>query len=163
MEQSPLALQIFRQGQEDAPEACTKNDLFSPYDCLPCGTKAWHTPYSEPICIPLMAQSLWKSNGPHWKHVRGRPTIVLSFRTIVLKTAQKRPFLDEKSAMEWARRLKTARNLFVVMRVCSSVVLSYLDAGFERRCRRNDFSTACCCQNVLLTLCPKKGCKTSTR
>ena len=32
-------------------------------------------PYSPPICIPWMAQSLWKNNGPHWKHLRGRPTI----------------------------------------------------------------------------------------
>ena len=35
------------------------------------------------------------------------------------------------------------RNLFVVMRVCSPVVLSYLDAGFEPRCGRKDFWTAC--------------------
>ena len=49
---------------------------------------------------------------------------------IVLKTAQKRPFLDTKSAIERARRLKTAPNLFVVMRVCSPDVFSYLDARF---------------------------------
>ena len=36
------------------------------------------------------------------------------------------------------------RNLFVVMRVYSSVVLSYLDAGFEPRCRRKDFWITCC-------------------
>ena len=40
-------------------------------------------------------------------------------------------FLNTKSAVEWARRLKMQRNLFVVMRLGSTVVLSYLDAGFE--------------------------------
>ena len=44
------------------------------------------------------------------------------------------------------------------MRVCSLVVLSYLDAGFEPQCRRKDFGTTC----LLRTLGPKKGCKTST-
>ena len=92
---------------------------------------------------------------------------------IVLKTAQKRPFLDTKSAVEWARRLKTQRNLFAVMRLCFPVVLSYLDAGFEARCGRKDFLLACCCCCLLLLLAvaaktccspldPKKWCKTST-
>ena len=40
----------------------------------------WHYSMAHAICIPLMAQSLWKNNGPHWKHLRGRPTIVLSFQ-----------------------------------------------------------------------------------
>ena len=91
--------------------------------------------------------------------------------TIVLKTALKRPFLDTKSAIERARRPKTAQNLFVVMRICSPVVLSYLDAGFEPRCGGKGFLTACCC---LLLAClllaktccsplnPKRWCKTST-
>ena len=70
------------------------------------------------------------------------------FGTIVLKTAQKQSFLDTKSAVERARRLETARNLFPVMRLCSPVVLSYLDAGSEPRCRCKDFLTAC----VLLLL-----------
>ena len=56
-----------------------------------------------------------------------------------MKIAQKRPFLDTKSAIEQARRLETARNLFVVMRVGSPVALSYSDAGFEPRCPRKDF------------------------
>ena len=71
---------------------------------------------------------------------------------IVLKTAQKRPFLETKLAIEWAIRLETARNLFVAMRVCSSVVLSYLDAGFEPRCGRKDFWTACLLACLLLLL-----------
>ena len=56
------------------------------------------------------------------------------------------------------------RNLFVVMRLCSPVVLSYLDAGFEPRCGRKDFWTFClllaemCCS----PLAPKRWCKTST-
>ena len=37
------------------------------------------------------------------------------------------------------------RNLFVVMRIRSPVVLSYLDAGFEPPCGRKDYSCACCC------------------
>ena len=61
------------------------------------------------------------------------------------KTAQKRPFLDTKSAVEPARRLETQRNVFVVMRLGSPVVLSYLDARFEPRCGRKDFLCACCC------------------
>ena len=68
---------------------------------------------------------------------------------IVLKTAQKRPFLDTKLAVERARRLKTQRNLFVVMRICSPVVLSYLDAGFEPRCGHKEFWTFC----LLLAAC----------
>ena len=41
------------------------------------------------------------------------------------------------------RRLKMVPNLFVVMRVCSPVVLSYLDAFFEPRCHRKVFGNAC--------------------
>ena len=58
------------------------------------------------------------------------------------------------------------------MRVCSPVVLSYLDAGFEPRCGRKDFLSACCCCLLLLlaaaaktcssSLDPKRWCKTST-
>ena len=96
------------------------------------------------------------------------------FRTIILKTAPKRRFLDTKSAVEWARRLKMQPNLFVVMRLGSLVVLSYLDAGFDVRCRRKDFWTTCC---LLLAACclllaaaktccssldSKRWCKTST-
>ena len=96
------------------------------------------------------------------------------FRTIVLKTAQKRPFLDTKSAVERASRLKKKQNLFVVMRLCSPVVLSYLDAGFQRCCGRKNVWTAaacCCCLLLLLLLLaktcssaldPKRWCKTST-
>ena len=62
------------------------------------------------------------------------------------------------------------RNLFVVMRLGSKVVLSYLDAGFEPRCGRKDFWTACCCCCCLLllaktcssALAPRRWCKTST-
>ena len=53
--------------------------------------------------------------------------------------AHKGPFLDTKSAIERARRLKTARNVFVVARVGSPLVVRYLDAGFEPRCRCKDF------------------------
>ena len=70
---------------------------------------------------------------------------------IVLKAAPKRPFLDTKPAVERARRLETAQNLFVVLRVCSPVVLSYLDAGFEPICTRKHFLIACC--YLLLAAC----------
>jgi hypothetical protein len=69
VEQSMLALQMFLHGQNDRPETWLKNGLFSPRNCPPRGTTAWHTPYSPPICIPLMAQSLWNNYGPHWKHL----------------------------------------------------------------------------------------------
>ena len=44
------------------------------------------------------------------------------------------------------------QNLFVVMHICSLVVLSYLDAGFEPRCGRKDFLLAAfgCCLLLLL-------------
>ena len=79
VEQSPLALQMFLHGQYDRPATWLQNGLFSPRNSPPPGTTAWHTPYSPPICISLMAQSLWKNNGPQWKQLRGRPTIFLSF------------------------------------------------------------------------------------
>ena len=69
-----------------------------------------------------------------------------------MKTAQKRPFLDTKSAIERARQLETARNLIVGMGDCSPLVLSYLDAGFEQRCGSKDFCTVCCCCVLLLWL-----------
>ena len=89
---------------------------------------------------------------PYVAHQRSSST----FRTIVLKTAPKWPFLDTKLAIEWARRLETARNLFVVMRLCFPVVLSYLGAGFDPRCRRKDFSCVCCCCCCLLLLLLKR-------
>ena len=61
----------------------------------------------------------------------------------MLKIAQKGPYLDTKLAIDRARWLKTARNLLVVMRVCYPVVLSYLGGGFEPRCGRKAFWTAC--------------------
>ena len=48
-----------------------------------------------------------------------------------LKTGSKRPFLDTKSATKRARWLEMAQNLFVVMCICSPVILSYLDVNFE--------------------------------
>ena len=44
------------------------------------------------------------------------------------------PLMCNVGAVERARRLEMAQNLFVVMRVCSTVVLSHLDAGFEPQC-----------------------------
>ena len=61
MLQSPLALQMFLHGHDVCPETWLKNGLFSPPNSPPRGTTAWHTPYSPPICIPLMAQLLWTS------------------------------------------------------------------------------------------------------
>ena len=68
------------------------------------------------------------------------------------------------------------RNLFVVMRLGSPIVLSYLGAGFEPRCGRKDFLCACCLLLLLAAAClllllaktccsalaPKRWCKTST-
>ena len=45
------------------------------------------------------------------------------------------------------------QNLFVVMRLGSPVVLSYLDAGFELRCGLNDFLLACLLLLLLLAAC----------
>ena len=63
----------------------------------------------------------------------------LVFRTMLLKTSPKQPFLDTKSVRETARWLETACNPFVVMRLSSPVVLSNLDAGLEPRCPSKDF------------------------
>ena len=52
------------------------------------------------------------------------------------------PLLDTKSAVERTRRLETARNFFMVMRVGSLVVLNYSDARFEPQFRRKDFLIA---------------------
>ena len=80
------------------------------------------------------------------------------FRVIILKTAPKRLLLDTKLAIERARQLEMAApNLIVVMRICSAVVLSYLDAGLEPQCPRKEFScclllllaAACCCLLLL--------------
>ena len=60
--------------------------------------------------------------------------IVVSFQDNRLKTAQKRPFLDTKWAVNRAKRLESTQNSFPVMRVCFLVVLSHLDAGFEPQC-----------------------------
>ena len=89
-----------------------------------------------------------------------------------MKVDPKRPFVETKSAIDWARRPELLRNLFVLMRVCCPVVLSYLDTGFEPLCPGMDFLIAYCCLLLLLlpaiakmccsSLDPKKGCKTST-
>ena len=53
-----------------------------------------------------------------------------------------------------------AQNLLQVMCICSAVILSYLNAGFEPRFPQKTFyvpATCCCCQKVLLTLHPKRG------
>ena len=61
--------------------------------------------------------------------------------------------------------------LFHVKGFCFAIILSYLDTRFETWCPQKNFYALvfiatvaiACCQNVLLTLEPKKGCKTSTR
>ena len=70
--------------------------------------------------------------------------------TIVMKTTPKYPFLDGKSAIVRARRLESARNMFVVMCLCSVVVVSYLNVCFDPLCARKDFLTACCFLLLLL-------------
>ena len=74
------------------------------------------------------------------------------------KTAQKRPFLDTNSAVERARRLKVQRNVVVVMRLGSPVVLSYLDAGFEPHCGGKDFLSACLLLLLLLAAAAAAAC-----
>ena len=46
-----------------------------------------------------------------------------------------------------------AQNLFAMMRICSPFVLGYLDAGFEPRCGRKDFLTACLLLLLLAAAC----------
>ena len=96
VEQSLLALQMFPHGHEDGPETWLKNDFFSPPNRPPRGTTARHPPCSPPICISLMAQSLWKNNGPGWKHLRGRPTDILSFEDDRLENRPKTAIFGHK-------------------------------------------------------------------
>ena len=126
-----------------------------------------HLPsFDSPIALKEQRPS---SETPAWRS-GDRPELSGRSSSKQPKTAQKRPFLDTKSSVERARRLEMQRNLFVVMRLCSPVVLSYLDARFEPRCGPNDFLCACClllAAPVAAKTCspasdPKRGCKTST-
>ena len=107
------------------------------------GTRLIEHPFAI-LCSPITM----KEQGPHRKHRLGVAAIVLNFQDDRPENSPKQPenghFLDTKSAVERAKRLETQRNLFVVMRLGSPVVLSYLDAGFEPRCGRKDFWGACC-------------------
>ena len=69
--------------------------------------------------------------------------------------------------MKQARWLKMTRNLFQMMRVCSMVILSYLDADLSHGVNINNFGSsaavaAACCYNMSLALDPKIGSKIST-
>ena len=147
VEERPLPLEMCPDSQDDRPQTRLKNGSFSPQNAPPCGTTAWY------ICHHLIAQSPWKNNGPHCKRPLDTPPIVLSFQDDCPENNPKTANLDTQSTIEQARRLETAQHLFAVMRLCSPVVLSYLDARFEPRCGRcgpKDFLLACCCLLLLL-------------
>ena len=59
------------------------------------------------------------------------------------KTASEWPFLDTKLAVEQARQLKTHQSLFVVISICSPLVLSHSDVAVEPRCGHKGFWTFC--------------------
>ena len=125
-----------------------------------------HVPsFDSPIAMKKQEPSL-ETNARHSGDL-------LNFQDDDPQNSPKRQLFDTKSAIEGARRLETARNLFVVMRVCPPVVLSYFDAGFEPMCGRKDFLTSCCCLLLLFvaaaaakmccsSLDRKRWCKTST-
>ena len=127
-----------------------------------------HLPsFDSPIAMKEQRPS---SETPAWRS-GDRPELSGRSSRKQPKTAQKRPFLDTKWAVRPARRLETQRNLFVVMRLSSPDVLSYLDAGFEPRCGLKDFWGACCllllaaavaAKTCCSALAPKRWCKTST-
>ena len=94
VEERLLALEMRIHSQDDRPETRLKNGLFSPQNGPPRGTTAWYMPYCTRICHHLIAQSLWKNNGPHWKHLHGTPTIVLNFH-------DDRPENSPKTAIFW--------------------------------------------------------------
>ena len=78
----------------------------------------------------------------------------------------------------WLTRLQITQNLFHEIHICSVVSLSYLDASFEPRCKKDFLCAckglllvllaACCCycfccyDNTFLNPYPIVGCKTST-
>ena len=157
VEERSLALEMCLHGYGDCPETRLENGSFSPQNGPPRGTTAWYTPYwrthlpsfDSPIAMKDQRPS---SETPAWRS-GDRPELSGQSSRKQPKTAQKRPFLDTKLAIERARRLETAQNLFVVMRICSPVVLSYLDAGFEPRCGGKDFWTFCCLLLLLAVAC----------
>ena len=80
VEQRPIALQMFLHGQDNHPKRLPQNELFSPCNCVPHGTTAWHMPYSPYICFLLMPRLLWYINGNHGKHLRSRQAILRGFQ-----------------------------------------------------------------------------------
>ena len=62
-------------------------------------------PSSSPICKHLIVQSLCKKNNANRNRLLDRPTIILNFRTIVLKTAQKRLLFTSKWTTAWHHSL----------------------------------------------------------
>ena len=57
----------------------------------------------------------------HWRCLLDTMAIVLNFHSDPLKATPKRPFLDTKLTMKWARRLEEAHTLLQVMRICFAV------------------------------------------
>ena len=147
-------------------------------------TTAWHHSVVHALlnthlpsfdCLIAMKEQRPSSETPAWRS-GDRPELSGRSSRKQSKTAQRRPFLDTKLAVEQARPLKTQQHLLVAMHVCFPVVLSFLDASFEPRCGRKIFFSACyccCCLLLLLLLlllaktccsplAPKRWCKTST-
>ena len=94
--------------------------------------------------VSLMIQSLWKINGPHWRHLIDTPAIILNFKNQGLVSRRKCLFFDTKLAAKWARRHVIAQNLFHVTHSCFAGTFGYLDAGFEPRCPQKNLNCARC-------------------
>ena len=72
---------------------------------------------------------------PRWRHLHDE-LVIVSFHDHHPENWLEVAFffLDTKLAIKWARQLKITQNLFHVMRICSAVVLSYLDHDREPGC-----------------------------
>ena len=57
IEERPLALEVFLDGEDDPSEIQQKTGFFSIRNGPPCGATSWCMPYSTRICIPLIAQA----------------------------------------------------------------------------------------------------------
>ena len=122
VEEKPVVLEMLLHIQEDHPKNRLKKGPFSPQNGPPHGTTARETPHSTPLCNHFVAQTQWKKNHPHCRHLLDAPAFVLNFKDNHPENSPKTAIGDTKSAIKQARRLKMAQNLLQVMCICCAVI-----------------------------------------
>ena len=115
VQQSPCALQMFLHGHYQLPQNMAQKRLVftskSPTSWHHSVAHALFPTHLHSFDGAIAMEEQRSSLATPTRQTNDRPEF---FRTISLKTAPKQPFLDTKSAIEWAKRLKTEGNLFVV-------------------------------------------------